>query len=113
MARTDDGIEYNEVDLNRALDYARGIHSAPDSAAWARMEDDPSVYQQERKYGPNWARPVCDCKLYDYPHPGCPGPAAKLLPTGWKSGDDLPQAAVPAAPVLTVEQALARFRWPK
>ncbi len=67
--------------IDRMLDYAHGVHSQPDSAA----VDDENL-DQAKTYGSNWNRPVCDCKLYGYEHGGCPGPAAKTLPRGWKSG---------------------------
>jgi len=67
--------------IDRMLDYAHEIHSMPDSAA--------APEEQEATFGPQWNRPACDCKLYGYEHGGCPGPAAKRLPRGWKSGDDV------------------------
>ena len=66
--------------LNRMLDYARAIHSLPGCPARVKDQDD--------MYGPDWNRPLCDCKVYVYEHAGCPGPAAQHLPHGWKSGDD-------------------------
>ena len=70
--------------VNRMLDYAHDIHSLPESAA---VEDED--LDQAKTFGQNWNRPVCDCDLYNYAHAGCPGPAAKRLPRGWKSGDDV------------------------
>lgn len=67
--------------INRMLDYAHGVHSIPESSAAAD--------EQEDTFGPQWDRPSCDCKLYAYEHGGCLGPAAKCLPRGWKSGDDV------------------------
>ncbi|HUC30014.1 MAG TPA: hypothetical protein VMR80_10535 [Candidatus Acidoferrum sp.] len=67
--------------VNRMLDYAHGVHSLPESAA--------SGVDQDAEYGAQWHRPSCACELYAYTHGGCPGAAAKRLPRGWKSGDDL------------------------
>jgi hypothetical protein len=88
-----DELEY----LDRMLDYARAIHSLPESVA---VEGDGQPGKHTRRgmdqagvYGPHWNREVCDCKLYDYPHAGTPGPAANCLPRGWKSGDEPIRAA--------------------
>ena len=70
--------------INRMLDYAHDVHSLPESCA---VEDEK--LNQVPTFGPLWDRPRCDCKLYAYEHGGCSGPAAKRLPRGWKSGDDV------------------------
>lgn len=67
--------------VDRMLDYAREIHSIPESAA--------APDEQEATFGPLWDRPVCDCKLYPQPHAGCPGQRSAGLPRVWKSGDDV------------------------
>jgi len=69
--------------LDRIIDYANAIHSLPESAA---VEDDS--FDQAGTFGAQWNQPSCKCGLYPYQHGGCPGPAAKNLPQGWKSGDD-------------------------
>ena len=70
------------VFLDRMLDYSRLVHSLPESAV------DP--IEQKAMFGAAWNRDVCNCKMYNHAHGGCPGPMAKYLPKGWQSGDDVP-----------------------
>ena len=106
MVTTPDGVTYDLLFLNRMVDYAAGVRSLPESCAKAA--------HQLGTFGFKWNQIECDCKLYAYPHGGCPGPRAADLPAGWRSGDNLntkPQA--PPRPTQTVEEAMAAIRFPK